>query len=67
MTTVDNPQFLASGGYLQKGRDKNVRPVDLGKKTHDLAPSRYVFVCLNISRYTAVADTTHHEPQVVSR
>lgn len=40
MTTIDNPGFLANGGYLQKGREKNVRPADLGKRVHDLAPSR---------------------------
>ena len=41
MTTVDNRTFLASGGYLQKGRVKNVRAQDLGQKIGDLLPSRY--------------------------
>jgi hypothetical protein len=41
MTTVDSTHFLANGGYLQKGREKNLTAMDLGQKTHDLVPSRY--------------------------
>ncbi|KIY02960.1 uncharacterized protein Z520_01425 [Fonsecaea multimorphosa CBS 102226] len=44
MTTVDSTKFLANGGYLQKGREKNLRPVDLGRKTLSLAPSRYAII-----------------------
>lgn len=40
MTTVDSKSYLANGGYLQKGAEKNVRPEDLGKKVLDLLPSR---------------------------
>jgi hypothetical protein len=40
MTTVDSRNFILNGGYLQKGRDKNLRPDDLGRKTLNLAPSR---------------------------
>jgi hypothetical protein len=42
MTTVDSRNFILNGGYLQKGRERNLRPEDLGKKTLNLAPSRYV-------------------------
>ena len=41
MTTVDSTHFLANGGYLQKGKEKNLTAIDLGRKTHDLVPSRY--------------------------
>ncbi|KAK5551796.1 hypothetical protein LTR46_010153 [Exophiala xenobiotica] len=41
MTTVDSTTFLADGGYLQKGKEKNLRAVDLGRKTHNLPPSRW--------------------------
>ena len=40
MTTVDSRTFILNGGYLQKGREKNLRPADLGNKTLNLAPSR---------------------------
>ncbi|KIW69315.1 hypothetical protein PV04_05197 [Phialophora macrospora] len=41
MTTVDSRNFILNGGYLQKGRERNLRPEDLGKKTLNLAPSRW--------------------------
>lgn len=41
MTSVDNSTFLPNGGYLQKGREKNIRAKDLGNKAHYLAPSRW--------------------------
>lgn len=41
MTSVDSNTFLADGGYLQKGVDKNNKPGDLGNKAHFLAPSRW--------------------------
>ena len=41
MTSVDNSTFLPNGGYLQKGRETNIRAKDLGNKAHYLAPSRW--------------------------
>lgn len=41
MTSVDNCAYLPNGGYLQKGRVKNIRPEDLGSKAHYLPPSRW--------------------------
>jgi hypothetical protein len=46
MTSVDSRNFILNGGYLQKGREKNLRPEDLGKRVLDLAPSRYVNLTL---------------------
>jgi hypothetical protein len=46
MTTVDSKSYLANGGYLQKGAEKNVRPEDLGKKVLDLLPSRWANMSL---------------------
>jgi hypothetical protein len=46
MTTVDSKSYLANGGYLQKGAEKNVHPEDLGKKVLDLLPSRWADMSL---------------------
>lgn len=41
MSSVDSCTFLSSGGYLQKGLEKNIKPADLGNRAHFLAPSRW--------------------------
>jgi hypothetical protein len=41
MASVDSNDYLANGGYLQKGRKVNLCEADLGKEVQDLLPSRY--------------------------
>lgn len=40
MTSVDSKTYLADGGYLQKGADKNLGEDDLKKEVQDMLPSR---------------------------
>lgn len=40
MAAVDSKSFLTNGGYLQKGREVNIREVDIEKTVSDLLPSR---------------------------
>jgi hypothetical protein len=43
MTSVDSTAFLSSeNGYLQKGRNMNIREADIERKVSDLLPSRQV-------------------------
>ena len=52
MTAIDSKGFLSNGGYLQKGREKNIRPEDLGRRTYDLVPSRYAISTHLLNRRT---------------
>lgn len=41
MSSIDSDEYLANGGYLQKGSKRNLREENLGKDIQDLLPSRY--------------------------